>query len=76
MLSHLHNFNGVKPSTECKADSESKEHLESSSIDSESKQLTESTTPKNPNEALPDLNNSACASTSRFLRKNKAIHRI
>ena len=49
-----------KPSAECKADSESKE-----SLDSESKQLTESTTSKNPSEALPDSKNSACGSTSR-----------
>ena len=56
-----------KPSVECKADSESNESLETSltesQADSESKQLTESTTSKNLNEALPNINNSACAST-------------
>ena len=52
-----------KPSVESQVDSESKEGLESSF--SESKQLTESTTPKNPSEALPNIKNSACASTSR-----------
>ena len=30
-----------------------------------SKTLTQSTTPKNPSKALPNINNSACASTSR-----------
>ena len=58
-----------KPSAECRGNIESKKGLESSltesSADSESKSITQSTTPKNPNEALPDSNNSACASTSR-----------
>ena len=45
-----------------------KQNLESSF--SESKQLTESTTPKNPSEALPDSNNSACGSTSRAESKD------
>ena len=57
-----------KPSVESQVDSESKEGLESSF--SESKQLTESTTPKNPSEALPNINNSACASTSRAESKD------
>ena len=53
--------------TESRVDSESKERLDSNfdNLDSntESKQLTESTTPKNPSEALLNSNNSACAST-------------
>ena len=46
--------------TESRADSESKA-TESSFL--ESKSITQSTTPKNPNEALPNINNSACGST-------------
>ena len=57
-----------KPSVESQVDSESKEGLESSF--SESKNLTESTTPKNPSEALPNIKNSACASTSRAESKD------
>ncbi|WP_394996216.1 hypothetical protein [uncultured Helicobacter sp.] len=53
---------GDKPSAECKADSESKTILESIPTDSESKQLTESTTLKNLIKALPNTN-SACGST-------------
>ena len=54
-----------KPSAESQADSESKESPESSST--ESKTITESTTLKNPNKALPNINNSACASTHYYL---------
>ena len=42
---------------------DSKTITESNSIDSESRQFTQSTTPKNPSEALLNTNNSACAST-------------
>ena len=49
---------------ESRADSDSKESLDSSLSDS--KQLTESTTSKNPSEALPNKINSACGSTSRL----------
>ena len=53
--------------TESRVDSESKKRLDFNfdNLDSntESKQLTESTTPKNPSEALLNTNNSACAST-------------
>ena len=68
-----------KPLTESQVDSQSKKSLESNqdsqkqnleSSFSESKQLTESTTPKNPSEALPDSNNSACGSTSRAESKD------
>ena len=45
-----------------------KQNLESSFSDS--KQLTESTTSKNLCEALPNINNSACASTSRAESKD------
>ncbi|WP_394997119.1 hypothetical protein [uncultured Helicobacter sp.] len=41
-----------------------KSSLAESQVDSESKKLTQSTTPKNPNKALPNINNSACVSTS------------
>ena len=58
-----------KPSAECRENTESKKGLESSltesSADSESKSITQSITPKNLSEALPNINNSACASTSR-----------
>ena len=61
-----------KPRAECKADSESKERLDSSlsSSDSESnptesKAILESPTSKNLIKALPNKINSACASTSR-----------
>ena len=57
-LTHNPRISG-KPSAECKTDSES------NSTNSDSKQLTESTTSKNLCEALPNINNSACASTSR-----------
>ena len=70
----------TKPSAECKADSESKESLESSLTESradsesssESKQLTQSTTSKNLIKALPNIN-SACVSTSRAQLQNCAI---
>ena len=51
----------AKPSVEIQENTESKESLDSSLSSSDS----ESTTSKNPSEALPDSNNSACASTSR-----------
>ena len=63
--------------TESRVDSESKKRLDSNfdNLDSntESKQLTESTTPKNPSEALLNTNNSACASASRAQLQNCAI---
>ncbi|WP_394908982.1 glycosyltransferase family 61 protein [uncultured Helicobacter sp.] len=43
-----------------------------SQIDSESKTLTESTTPHNPNKALPDSNN-GCDSTNRAESKVKSL---
>ncbi|WP_394997443.1 hypothetical protein [uncultured Helicobacter sp.] len=45
-------------------DSESKTITESKFTDSKSKQLTQSPTSKNLIKALPNINNSACGSTS------------
>ena len=56
---------------ESRADSDSKESLDSSLSDS--KQLTESTTSKNPSEALPNKINSACDSTSLAQLQNCTI---
>ncbi|WP_394997263.1 hypothetical protein [uncultured Helicobacter sp.] len=53
------NFSSLDSDSQSK-DSQ-KQNLESSF--SESKNLTESTTPKNLNKALPNINNSACGST-------------
>ncbi|WP_394997665.1 invasion protein CiaB [uncultured Helicobacter sp.] len=50
----------AKPSVEIQENTESKESLDSSLSSSDS----ESTTSKNPSEALPNINNSACVSTS------------
>ena len=56
-----------KPSEECKENIESKESLDSifSSLDSESRTIAESLTPKNPSEALPNSNN---------MRDNASLH--
>lgn len=56
-----------KPSEECKENIESKESLYSifSSLDSESRTIAESLTPKNPSEALPNSNN---------MRDNASLH--
>ena len=59
----------AKPSVEIQENTESKESLDSSLSSSDS----ESATLKNPSEALPNINNSACVSTSRAQLQNCAI---
>ncbi|WP_395001983.1 hypothetical protein [uncultured Helicobacter sp.] len=77
LASNLHNPNFSSKILECLGKPSAESQADSESSSTESKTITESTTLKNPNKALPNINNSACVlAHALLLIFGKALHKV